>query len=135
MPSSDGRRTLRRNKRNCKSNSKKCTGCSDADPNCQRTISCSYINMCCDQYGHTVSNYGEVQKKSNIDIIQQYQNKVLRCLVNAPWYTHNSDIHRDLDVETVASIIVRHAISQRNCLQHRINEEASRLLNVWHLIR
>jgi hypothetical protein len=35
-------------------------------------------------------------KKSNIDIAQRYQNKVLRCLVNAPWYARNSDIHRDL---------------------------------------
>jgi hypothetical protein len=49
---------------NCKSNSEKCTGCSDADPNCQYTVSCSYINKCCDQYGYMVSNYGDVQKKA-----------------------------------------------------------------------
>jgi hypothetical protein len=119
----------------CKSNCKKCTGSLDADPNCQCTISCSYINKCCDQYGQMVSNYGDVQKKSNIDIIQRYQNKVLRCLVNAPWYARNSDIHRDLGVETVASIIARHAISHKNHLQHHFNEEASRLLNEQHLIR
>jgi hypothetical protein len=49
---------------NCKSNSEKCTGRSDVDPDCQCTISCSYINKCCDQYGHMVSNYGDVRKKS-----------------------------------------------------------------------
>jgi hypothetical protein len=103
--------------------------------NCQCTISCSYISKFCDQYGHMVSNYGEVPKKSNIDIIQRYQNKVLRCLVNALWYARKSDIHRELGVETVASITARHAISHGNRLQHHVNEEASRLLNVQHLIR
>jgi hypothetical protein len=46
----------------------------------------------------------ECAKKRNLDIIQLYQNKVLRYLVNAPWYALNSDIHRDLGVETVTSI-------------------------------
>jgi hypothetical protein len=79
----------------------------------------------------------EICKKSNIDITQWYQNKVLRWLVNAPWYARNSDIHRDLGVETVTSIIATHAISHENRLQHHVNEEASasRLLNVQHLIR
>jgi hypothetical protein len=67
--------------------------------------------------------------------MQRYQNKVSRCLVNALWFARNSDIHPDLDVETVASIIARHAILHENHLQHHINEEASRLLNVQHLIR
>jgi hypothetical protein len=70
------------------------------------------------------------EKKSNIDIIQRYQNKVLRCLVNAPWYARNSDIHRDLGVETVASIIARHALSHENRRQHHVNEEASWFLNM-----
>jgi hypothetical protein len=74
-------------------------------------------------------------KKTSIDIIQRYQNKVLRCLVNAPWYARNNDIHRDLGVETVASVIARHAISHESHLQHYVTEEASRLLNVQHLIR
>jgi hypothetical protein len=56
-------------------------------------------------------------------------------MLSAPWYARNSDIHRDLGVETVASIIARHAISHENRLQHHVNEEASRLLNVLHLIR
>jgi hypothetical protein len=70
----------------------------------------------------------------NIDIIQRYHNKVLRCLVNALWHARNSDIHRDPGVETVASIIARHTISHENRLQHDVNEEASKLLNVQHLI-
>jgi hypothetical protein len=82
-----------------------------------------------------VSNYGDVRKRNIIDIIQRYQNKVLSGLVNAPWYARNIDIHRDLGVETVASIIARHAISHGNRLQHHVNVEASRLLKVQHLIR
>jgi hypothetical protein len=53
---------------------------------------------------------------------------------DAPWDARNSDIHRDLGAETVASIIARHALSHENRLQHQVNEEASRLLNVQHLI-
>jgi hypothetical protein len=64
-----------------------------------------------------------------------YQRKVLSCLANAPWYARNSDMYRDLGVKTVASIIVRHAISHENRLQHHVNEDSSRLLNVQHLIR
>jgi hypothetical protein len=85
-----------------------------------------------------MSVIGEIKRivfYSNIDIIQQYQNKVLRYLVNAPWYARKSDIHRDLGAETVTSIIARHAISHENRLQHHVNEEKSRLLNVQHLIR
>ena len=74
-------------------------------------------------------------KKSNIDVIQRYQNKVLRYIVNAPWYSRNSDIHRELGVESVASIIARYAVSHKKRLQHHINEEASRLLNVQNITR
>jgi hypothetical protein len=30
---------------------------------------------------------------SNIQVIQRYQNKVLKSIVNAPWYIRNSDLH------------------------------------------
>jgi hypothetical protein len=43
--------------------------------------------------------------ESNIQLIQRYQNKVLKCIVNAPWYVRNSDLHRDLGIETVTDII------------------------------
>jgi hypothetical protein len=39
--------------------------------------------------------------ESNIQVIQRYENKVLKCIVNAPWYVRNSDLHRDLGIETV----------------------------------
>lgn len=46
------------------------------------------------------SNYGVVQK-TNIDINQRFQNKILRSSINAPWYFRNSDLNRELKVETV----------------------------------
>jgi uncharacterized protein YeeX (DUF496 family) len=67
---------------------------------------------------------------SNTQVIQRYQNKVLKCIVNAPWYIRNSDLHRDLWIETVTDIIAKFANSLEKRLQDHINIEASRLLNV-----
>jgi hypothetical protein len=44
-------------------------------------------------------------KQSNIDIIQRFQNKLLRNIVKAPWYIRNNDLHRDLEVDVVSSEI------------------------------
>jgi hypothetical protein len=38
---------------------------------------------------------------SNIEILQRFQNKVLRTLVNAPWYIPNSLLHTDLQMSTI----------------------------------
>ena len=48
-------------------------------------------------------------KQSNIDIIQRFQNKVLRNIVIAPWYIRSNDIDRDLQVDVVSSEIQRFA--------------------------
>jgi hypothetical protein len=37
-------------------------------------------------------------------VIQRYQNKVLKCIVNTPWYVRNSD-HHDLGIGKVTDII------------------------------
>jgi hypothetical protein len=53
-------------------------------------------------------------------VIQRYQNKMLKRIVNAPWYVGNSDLHRDLGIETVADIIAKFAfivISESKRLQ------------------
>jgi hypothetical protein len=71
---------------------------------------------------------------SNIQVIQRYQNKVLKCIVNTPWYVRNSD-HRDLGIEMVADIIAKFAKSHEKRLQDHINIEASRLLNVNNITR
>jgi hypothetical protein len=72
---------------------------------------------------------------SNIQVIQCFQNKVLKCIVQAPWYVRNSDLHRHLGIETVTDIITRLASSDKKRLQNHINSEASRLLNVQNISR
>jgi uncharacterized protein YeeX (DUF496 family) len=71
----------------------------------------------------------------NIQVVQRYQNKVLKCIVNASLYVRNSDLHRDLGIETVTDIIVKFAKSHEKRLQDHINIEASRLLNVNNITR
>jgi len=48
---------------------------------------------------------------SNIEIIQRFQNKYLRIIVNAPWYVTNDILHHDLNVPYVRDEIKK--LSQR----------------------
>jgi hypothetical protein len=38
---------------------------------------------------------------SNIEIIERFQSKELRMIVDAPWYVPNDHIHRDLQMTSV----------------------------------
>jgi hypothetical protein len=49
---------------------------------------------------------------SNIQVIQHFQNKVLKYVVNALWYVRNSDLHRDLGIETVNGDVRREQYHQ-----------------------
>jgi hypothetical protein len=49
--------------------------------------------------------------ESNIQVIQHYQNKLLKCIVNAPWYVQNSGLHRDLGIKTVTDKKVKKKLS------------------------
>lgn len=62
---------------------------------------------------------------NNITQIQRFQNKVLRCIANAPWYVRSKDLERDLGIETVAATIQKYAKSHMDRLQQHINSEAS----------
>ena len=42
---------------------------------------------------------------SNIEILKRFQNKVLRSIVNAPWYVPNTILHTDLQIPTVKAEI------------------------------
>jgi hypothetical protein len=83
---------------------------------------------------HPVWSYGiqlwDCTSDFNIQVIQRYQNKVLKRIVNAPWYVRNSGLHCDLGIGTVTDIIAKFARSQEKRLQDHINIEAYRLLNV-----
>jgi hypothetical protein len=68
-------------------------------------------------------------------VIQHYQNKVLKCIVNAPWYIRNSDLHHDLGIETVTDIIAKFPKPHVKRLQDHINIKASKLLNMNNITR
>jgi hypothetical protein len=44
---------------------------------------------------------------SNIEILERFQSKVLRLIVDAPWYVSNSIIRMDLQIPTVKEEISR----------------------------
>jgi len=65
----------------------------------------------------TVSN-------SNIEILQRYQNKVLRAIVNAPWYISNKVVHADLKVPTIRDEITKFSVKYRDKITTHPNEIA-----------
>lgn len=74
-------------------------------------------------------------KQQHIKSIQTFQNKVLRNMVNAPWYVRNSDIHRDLGIPYVTSEIQRFAGKHEARLHKHVNLEAIQLLDNDGLVR
>jgi hypothetical protein len=44
---------------------------------------------------------------SDIEILQRFQNTVLRFLVNEPWYVPNGLIHSDLKLPTVREVVTK----------------------------
>jgi hypothetical protein len=67
-------------------------------------------------------------KPSNVDIVQRFQNKVLRNVVDAPWFVRNSDLHRDVGVEVVGREIQRFSQKHEDRLHQHENVEAIQLL-------
>jgi len=74
-------------------------------------------------------------KPSNTVIIQGFQNKVLRNIVDAPWYVPNADLHRDLKMDMVTAEIRRYARKHEERLLHHANVEAIHLLGNSELLR
>ena len=74
-------------------------------------------------------------KASNIKPIETFQNKVLRNIVNAPWYIRNSDLQRDLGIPNVESEIKRFAAKHESRLRDHINVEALKLVDNENLVR
>ena len=73
--------------------------------------------------------------QSNRNIIQRFQNRALRGTVDAPRYIRNDNPHKDLDVETVDSVIKQYAQSHEQRLELHIDVEALQLLNSDDLVR
>jgi hypothetical protein len=74
-------------------------------------------------------------KQRNKDIIQRFQNKVLRHTVNAPRYIRNNDLHRDLQVDVVSSEIRRVAQKHEGRLHQHENVKAIQLPDSVGIVR
>ena len=74
-------------------------------------------------------------KQGNTDIIQRFQNKVLRDIVDAPWYIRNTDHHRDFQVAMVTNEIGKFAKKHEERLLHHVNVEAIQLPDNSELVR
>jgi hypothetical protein len=65
---------------------------------------------------------------SNIEILQRFQSKTLRSILNASWYINNHRIHEDLRMNTVLSEIKWNTRYLRK-LENHINALAVNLLD------
>lgn len=65
---------------------------------------------------------------SNIEILERFQSKMLRIIVDAPWFITNEIIRRDLSIETVKEVITRYAKKYINRLDIHPNQLANKLL-------
>jgi hypothetical protein len=74
-------------------------------------------------------------KHSNIDVIQRFQNKVVRKIVKAPWFIRNPDFHRDLQMEMVTNETENFAKKHEERLLHHAKVEVIQLLDNSELVR
>jgi hypothetical protein len=67
---------------------------------------------------------------SNIEILERFQSKILRMIVDAPWYVPNSLIRRDLSCPTVKDEIRRYSCHYSDRLRTHPNHLAVNLLRL-----
>jgi hypothetical protein len=66
---------------------------------------------------------------SNREILQRFQNKVLRAIVNAPWCIPNGLLHADLRMPTVREEVTNLSWKYKGKITTHTNELATILLN------
>lgn len=73
---------------------------------------------------------------SNVEILQRFQNKALKILCCAPWFTKNTEVHEYLQVLTMRDEVEKFCKSYKRRLQGHKNVLAQTLLaNESHLKR
>src|SRR5204863_2905302 len=65
---------------------------------------------------------------SNIEIIQRFQNKALRCITGSPWYVKNVNVHRDLQMTSVKDVAGQHSRKYKERLTRHPNPLAAGLV-------
>jgi hypothetical protein len=53
-------------------------------------------------------------RKSNTSVIQRSQSKILRMIVDAPWYVSNATLHADLGISSVQDVIQQRSNKHHN---------------------
>ncbi|KAL1130391.1 hypothetical protein AAG570_013329 [Ranatra chinensis] len=71
-------------------------------------------------------------KKGNIDRIQSFQSKVLRTILNAPWYVSYRTIHHDHNIPSVHETIQSRFKSFHSKLENHPNQLADALSPTTH---
>jgi hypothetical protein len=59
--------------------------------------------------------------KSSLSIIQRSQSKILRMIVDAPWYVSNATLHADLGISYV--LVLVHEVIHQKCNKHHTRLE------------
>jgi hypothetical protein len=67
---------------------------------------------------------------SNIQILEHFQSKTLRMIVDAPWYVLNKVIRRDLQIPTVKEEIQRYSSQYSACLSAHANDLIANLMQL-----
>ena len=68
-------------------------------------------------------------KQSHTDIIQRFQKKVLRNIVDAPWYIRKADLQRDFQMEMVTNELRNFAKKHEERSLHHAKVEAIQMLD------
>jgi hypothetical protein len=76
----------------------------------------SYIKQYSNQYGLGMQLWG-MASTSNTEILERFQSKALRMIVDAPWYVQHMIIQRDLQ-----SLIRRYTYQYSACLNAHPND-------------
>jgi hypothetical protein len=67
---------------------------------------------------------------SNIEILERFQSKALRIIVDAPWYMPNTVIRRDLQTPTVKEEIRRYSSQYSARLSAHPNDPVVNLIEL-----
>jgi hypothetical protein len=59
--------------------------------------------------------------KTNIDIIQRLQSKILGAMANAPWYVSNDALHNDIGIPIISDVIKKRRKKHHNRLETHTN--------------
>jgi hypothetical protein len=70
--------------------------------------------------------------KSSIAIMQRSQSKILRMIINAPWYVTNQTLHEDLNVPYITEVNQERSIKHHDKIKIHSNTTLWPLLEQQH---